>query len=443
VDRVRGISLDRWEDGGWYRSAPPSFDGVVLDETLAPLPVAAPVAPAERERYRVTVAYSGLEQLLAPGDPVAIGLSEATPLGRIEAFPAADGAVLFEPPLPAGTTLIVESRHGDATPAELALVDAGVSAPSGADYVQLGDLSPSGREAGAASRSRATVAERQDAVGSYLETRVCRTRHETTALEHDDPVNTLLEGRPGTIEDVNAAAVLLLRAGGVPARFATGYRAGTPDTLGRQRVSLAGAITWVDVWYGPRHGWQAWEPAAAVPFCPPALDPAPPTTAPPPPPDEPFKLQLPQWVPFTIVGVILAGLVFWWWRRRQARLAVLAARPWTQRIMDDVYDEAGRRGQRRPGSQTLVDYTTRVGATVLPEPELAEVGAAVGRELYSPHPPDPAARGRAEALVERAVAAAEAREKEERRQRRAERMAKANPANWRRRRHSESPDAGP
>ncbi len=434
VERVRGITLDRFEDGAWFRSALPSTIGADLSPQPVQLPQALSPNAGPVETWTLTVAYSGIEQLVAPGEPISIATADDTQRpGQV--YIAADGSALFSPPLVEGTQLVIEGVLDDTSPNELGLVPVGRPAPEGLDYLRPGDLNRVGERAAAdVAGTASTVFGRQQNTETFLEQNTCRTRYETTSVEREDPVNTYLDGTPGTTEEVNSAAALILRQAGVPTRFASGFLVDQPDAItGEQSVYLSGGTSWVEVWYGPDQGWQAWDASVDVPLCPPAQDPAPPTTQPPPPPKPPRNLSLPRWVVPAILVVLLAGLVFWWWRRRRARQAELDARPWTQKVMAGIYDEAGPRGRSRRSSQTLVDYTNKVGGSVLPEPELVEVGVAVGRELYSPYPPDPAQRERAEELVARAVAAAEAREKAERQAARAARRAKANPANWRRR----------
>ena len=317
------------------------------------------------------------------------------------------------------TRAVIEGALDATSPDELGRVPVGLARPSGDPTI----CSPGPRSGGVADRCRSLPPGRPDG----LRPPSCTSRRfswrtppaparSTSSPEQDDPVNTYLDGTPRHHRgDQRRGRRCCCEPAGCPP-------ASPPDTWSTCRrdhrrtvVTLADGFTWVDVWYGPDHGWQAWDPSELVsPVCPPELDPAPPTPEPQTPPKPPRKLSLPRWLVPTVLVVLLAGLGFWWWRRRRARLADLDARPWTQKVMDDIYDEAGSRGRSRRSSQTLVDYTDRVGASVLPEPELVEVGVAVGRELYSPYPPDPAQRARAEELVARAVAAAEAREKAER-----------------------------
>lgn len=75
----------------------------------------------------------------------------------------------------------------------------------------------------------------------------------------------LFERQQGWCEPIASAMVMLLRAGGIPARFATGFQPGDYDLLsGWWEVRANMAHAWVEV-FVPTQGWIAFDPTGAVP----------------------------------------------------------------------------------------------------------------------------------------------------------------------------------
>ncbi len=81
-----------------------------------------------------------------------------------------------------------------------------------------------------------------------------------------DAVDALLfERRLGWCEPISASMVMLLRQGGVPARWVTGFMPGDFNVFsGYWEVRAKHAHAWVEVWV-PGHGWIAFDPTGAVP----------------------------------------------------------------------------------------------------------------------------------------------------------------------------------
>jgi len=75
-----------------------------------------------------------------------------------------------------------------------------------------------------------------------------------------DPIaDFLFRRRAGHCELFSSAMVLLLRAGGVPARNVTGFYGGVPTSAGYVAVRAGDAHSWVEVWERGR-GWVLWDP---------------------------------------------------------------------------------------------------------------------------------------------------------------------------------------
>lgn len=86
----------------------------------------------------------------------------------------------------------------------------------------------------------------------------------------------LFEDRRGYCEQIASSMAVLLRAAGVPARFATGYDAGQRNLFsGYFEVRGSDAHSWVEVFF-PGTGWMQFDPTHAVP----SAEPAPTSAAP-------------------------------------------------------------------------------------------------------------------------------------------------------------------
>jgi len=72
------------------------------------------------------------------------------------------------------------------------------------------------------------------------------------------------------------ALALLCRSAGVPARIATGFQLHDPDEDGSFLVRNSDAHAWVEVWFGPEHGWRVYDATpGAIPDAPTTPDGAP------------------------------------------------------------------------------------------------------------------------------------------------------------------------
>ncbi len=82
-----------------------------------------------------------------------------------------------------------------------------------------------------------------------------------------DAVEYFLEKKAGYCIHYATALALMCRAAGIPARFATGFQLHDPEEDGSFRVKLSDAHAWVEVWYGPEHGWRIYDatPTSTLP----------------------------------------------------------------------------------------------------------------------------------------------------------------------------------
>src|SRR5436190_7045033 len=95
-------------------------------------------------------------------------------------------------------------------------------------------------------------------------------------VQGKDPVEHFLETRSGYCAQFATALALLSRASGVPARGATGFQLHDPEDDGSYLVRNSDAHAWVEVWFGPEHGWRVYDATpGAIPDIPTTPDGAP------------------------------------------------------------------------------------------------------------------------------------------------------------------------
>jgi transglutaminase-like putative cysteine protease len=226
----------------------------------------------ERRTDVVTPLDHSADLLLSPGEPVA---ADPAPDGSYGAgsysMPDTPYTVTsVVPAVPAGDDTAVRASNGDgATGATGAAdstdsTDSTDSADSTAGTLTLPalpqrvvDLSRS-LTAGAGSRAEAV-----DTVVRYLR-QTYRYRLDSPVPPHgaDAVDDFLFRSREGFCEQFASAAVVLLRAAGVPTRLAVGYADGVPDGTGRL-LKGTDAHAWIEVRF-PDAGWVAFDPTAGA-----------------------------------------------------------------------------------------------------------------------------------------------------------------------------------
>ena len=77
--------------------------------------------------------------------------------------------------------------------------------------------------------------------------------------EGKDPAEHFLQKRAGYCTHFATALALMCRASGVPARVATGFQLHDPGVDGSFLVRNSDAHAWVEVWFGPEHGWRSYD----------------------------------------------------------------------------------------------------------------------------------------------------------------------------------------
>ncbi|HEX2027293.1 MAG TPA: DUF3488 and transglutaminase-like domain-containing protein [Nitriliruptorales bacterium] len=256
----RGMVFDRYEGSSWSRSAeaPEPSTGV-------PVRLGPPDAPLAN--YDPVLQTYELEQQ-TPN--LVFAAAEATQVfhaaGSVSQWD--DGTLTTSAEQEAGILYSVVSLV-DVTPRErLRHATGPVPEDVARRYLQLPDDLPGrvrqlGRRLTAGS---AAPFARAEAVQAWLARHVEYSLDPTQQPPATDAVDWFLfEHRRGWCEQIASSMVLLLRSGGVPARFATGFAPGLRNPFsGWYEVQVDDAHAWVEVWV-PGHGWVPFDPTGEVP----------------------------------------------------------------------------------------------------------------------------------------------------------------------------------
>ncbi|MFH1438759.1 MAG: transglutaminase-like domain-containing protein, partial [Pseudomonadota bacterium] len=108
-------------------------------------------------------------------------------------------------------------------------------------------------------------AARAEAIEKYLSTRFEYTRSEYWKVPRGKtPVDAFLfDWKKGNCEYFSTSMVLLLRAGGIPARNVAGFLGGQWNKIGNYLIIREGdAHSWVEAYF-PDHGWVIFDPTPA------------------------------------------------------------------------------------------------------------------------------------------------------------------------------------
>ncbi|MCM3701207.1 transglutaminase domain-containing protein [Paenibacillus macerans] len=282
----RGESKSVYTGRGWIQ--PAAGDGAKSAgtretpnaATAASQPIKPETAPATEE-IRQTVMFNepltGRVALLSGGIPVRSGFvfgGEQTP--RVQVNPRFDplaDALVIDYAAAAGqiygyeVTTLLQTPPGPALRDDHGPDEEGIAER----YLQLPDSLPErvqnlGKELAAGANSRYDAAL---AVQSYLEKNYAYNLDTRRPPAEDDFVDRFLfEDKIGYCDHFSSAMVVLLRSGGVPARWVKGFapgeraaagRAGQNETMQRITVTYADAHAWVEVYF-PQAGWVPFDP---------------------------------------------------------------------------------------------------------------------------------------------------------------------------------------
>lgn len=253
---LRGMVFDHYEDNRWTRTADEPTPRQGLPVQLSPEP-----GPRTDLTQTIEVVTPTPNLIFSAADP--FDLYHA---GR-SAQQWSDGTVTVAATQEAGTIYSVISRVPVASEEAMRAASGPVPEDVAATYLQVPELSQRTRDLSAElvdpGRSNYANAE---SVMAWIAQNVAYSLDLDDHPPDQDAVDTLLfERRLGWCEPISASMVMLLRQGGVPARWVSGFMPGDFDVFsGYWEVRAKHAHAWVEVWV-PGHGWISFDPTGAVP----------------------------------------------------------------------------------------------------------------------------------------------------------------------------------
>ena len=386
----RALTYDRWDGESWSRS--PEERPLVGNGELDP-GVGDPETDLGRDAVRL---YQSVTILARSADVLAAAPRPAFASAPGGVEQGIDASLYPEEPLARGDQYFVLSSTAAAstgalralgdTPARVLPLDVGFF------YLQLPLISPSvGALAAELAVRESTTFDKARAIETWIDRNTTVTDDAAPVPAGADALETfLLEERAGPPERAATAMVVMLRAIGVPARLAVGFlpgRRSAPDEPFTVRMSDTHA--WVEVWF-PTVGWQRFDPTGRAPDPRAEADSV---------WDRLLRFLKKLWPLVVLLLVAGAGWAAWRiaaWRRRRAAL------PWSTRYFAKV-ERAGRaRGRPRRPEETPREYTQGLAASVLPDPQLEEVGELVTVAAWSRHEPATEDKARADAVLKAA-----------------------------------------
>ena len=258
----RARALEVWTGRGWR-----ARDGSRTPTTWLP---GAPKALRAPERWQTVdiEAVAGTSDgivLTPPGWPVSVRFQRPLSARGSPYQLLRDGAGdLFYTPIEVGDRrYVVAIEPLGELPKSTEVVDAArLPAAVRPDLEVPQDLDPRVRALGERLARGKPAGAAAEAVRSYLETTFRYTR-ELNGGAADPIADFLFERKQGHCELFSSAMVLILRAGGVPARNVTGYYGGVRTAAGYYAIRAGDAHSWAEVWL-PGLGWTAWDPTPAA-----------------------------------------------------------------------------------------------------------------------------------------------------------------------------------
>lgn len=255
---LRGLVFDTYEDNRWTRTSE-------QPDAVTGLPIRLNPGQGLRENLTQTI------EVVTPTPNLIF--SAADPLDIYHASQSArqwsDGTVTVESTQDNGTVYSVISAVPTSAESDLRLAVGRTPDSIAETWLQVPDELTARTRALSAelvnpNRSNYVNAEAVMAwIGDNIEYSLDLEDH----APDEDAVDTILfERNLGWCEPISASMVMLLRAGGVPARWVTGFQPGDYNVLsGYWEVRAKHAHAWVEVWI-PGNGWISFDPTGAVPL---------------------------------------------------------------------------------------------------------------------------------------------------------------------------------
>ncbi|MEJ7764713.1 MAG: transglutaminaseTgpA domain-containing protein [Acidimicrobiales bacterium] len=344
------------------------------------------------QQFSVEARY--MDVLAAAPDPFDIRIGGSLSIDFLQTYRP-------DPPLGRGSRYSVSSLNS--RPSVDLLRRAGATASDFESFTQIPETSDRVRTLAADITSGApTSYDKAKAVERWLAANVRLDPAPAAVPVGEDVVDRLLfTDRSADPRRLATAMVVLLRAVGVPTRFAIGFLPGQRDLLGDDfTVRAHDAHAWVEVAFlGP--GWQAFDPTGRI--------------------DEAeradafaarLRRTLSRLAPVLVTAALLAlGLALWWFLVRRRRWRAL---PWATRFWARLLKVGEQAGRPRRAAETPIEYGAALAASGLPDKRWRDIGEMISDATFSGREPPTTSQAWAEGVLREAVVAARRASRRER-----------------------------
>lgn len=382
-DFWRGQTFDTWDGRSWTLSD--ARTAVVSNGSPLQLlqPVGEPRVAGEELIQTFALEVSGPNLIFAASQPTQVYIPQSA------VFETTDGAIRTGVELERGAVYTVVSRRPKTTATRLrAAGDTTLITPPelARRYTRLPRIPERVRTLAAGlTQGQATTYDKVLAIEGWM------AKHTKYSLDipplpagEDAVERFLFVDKVGFCEQIASSLVVMLRSQGITARLAAGYTPGERNPFtGFYEVRARDAHAWTEVYF-PGIGWQAFDPTAQVPL---AGD-APPDAA-----RVGLRAYLSRHLPDlgSPLGAILApaaliGAIVLWRQPLTAMLLRLRRRrhrSWAELQLARLDALGAGLGRERDPGETAVEYAAALHRTVLRDPAVPAVAAAITADAFA------------------------------------------------------------
>lgn len=389
-DYWRGTSFDQWDGRTWtkseaFSSRPAGYGTVIVR------PSATDVRGGTPFRQVFTIEKSGSDLVFGAYRMSEVELPETATVDRN------DGTVKAYSPLPPGSVYTVVSQRKDVTASRLRQDDPlkqALPKEISDHYLAIPDHTPErvkqlGRDI---TQGQATTYDKVTAVGQWMRDNTEYSQDTPPLPDGADGADQhLFVDKKGDCDQIATSSAVMLRSVGIPTRLAVGFIPGDRNALtGEYTVRAKDAHAWIEVWF-PGTGWQAFDPTTNVPLAGEYHQSS----------FEDFMDLLRSLLPWLALaaGIAVIGVVVVLVRRRSREARTRRTEPWAGQLCQRLLRSGTARGRPRQPHETLIEYTTALSTSVLPDDRVADVGRIVSRSLFSSREPSAEERQWVEATM--------------------------------------------
>ena len=382
-DFWRGQTFDTWDGRSWTLSD--ARTAVVSNGSPLQLlqPVGEPPVSGEELIQTFSLEVSGPNLIFAASQPTQVYIPQSA------VFETTDGAIRTGVELEQGAVYTVVSRRPQTTAARLRAAGdtAQITPPELTQrYTRLPQIPERVRTlATELTQGQATTYDKVLAIEGWMADHTQYSLDIPPLPAGEDAVERFLfVDKVGFCEQIASSLVVMLRSQGITARLAAGYTPGERNPFtGFYEVRAKDAHAWAEVYF-PTIGWQAFDPTAQVPL---AGD-APPDAA-----RVGLRAYLSRHLPDlrSPLGAILAltalaGALILWRQPLGALLRRLRRRhrSWAELQLARLETIGADLGRQREPNETVVEYAAALQRTVLRDPTVGDVAAAITADGFAP-----------------------------------------------------------